>query len=64
MISLLVRIRFVSASIADTSQPISSGAFISAHSAKWASYCVVVMPPFPTSSMSGSFHPPGPAPPA
>uniref|UniRef100_A0A0A8ZA93 AtAGAL2 (Arabidopsis thaliana ALPHA-GALACTOSIDASE 2) n=1 Tax=Arundo donax TaxID=35708 RepID=A0A0A8ZA93_ARUDO len=28
---------------------------------KWERYSSVVIPPFPTSSISGSFHPPGPA---
>ena len=37
----------------------SSGAAMIAHSEKWLRYSVSVMPPLPTSSMSGSFHAPG-----
>ena len=36
-----------------------SGAAIIAQRLKWARYSSRVMPPFPTSSMSGSFHAPG-----
>src|SRR3954452_23035412 len=46
------------------SEPISRGAAIIAHNEKWLRYSVSVMPPLPTSSMSGSFHRPGPAYPA
>src|SRR5436190_874333 len=43
------------------SLPISSGADIIAHRLKWVRYSVAVIPPLPTSSMSGSFQCPGPA---
>lgn len=43
------------------SHPIMSGDFTTAHKAKCVLSSVKVMPPFPTSSMSGSFQPPGPA---
>ncbi len=43
------------------SVPISSGAAIIDHSEKWLRYSVSVIPPLPTSSMSGSFQWPGPA---
>src|SRR5438552_11527701 len=42
------------------SLPISSGAAITAQRLKWVRYSVAVMPPLPTSSMSGSFQWPGP----
>ena len=38
-----------------------SGAAITDHREKWERYSVSVMPPLPTSSMSGSFQCPGPA---
>ncbi|CAM5404730.1 hypothetical protein SSPIM334S_04364 [Streptomyces spiroverticillatus] len=34
---------------------------MTAHIEKWVRYSVSVIPPLPTSSMSGSFQPPGPA---
>src|SRR6185437_5905307 len=43
------------------SLPISSGAAISAQRLKCARYSASVIPPLPTSSMSGSFQCPGPA---
>ena len=61
MTSLLRRISKVAGSFRVTSQPISSGAFEIAHSEKCVRYSSVVIPPLPTSSMSGSFQPPGPA---
>src|SRR5439155_610046 len=42
-----------------TSLPAMSGADISAHRPMWVRYSVSVMPPFPISSMSGSFDVPG-----
>src|SRR5947207_15728228 len=49
----------VAADMARTSFPAMSGAAMMAHRLKWARYSSSVMPPFPTSSMSGSFHAPG-----
>src|SRR5207247_9130288 len=43
-----------------TSLPAMSGADMSAHNPMWVRYSVSVMPPFPISSMSGSFDVPGP----
>src|SRR5438309_7927181 len=45
--------------MARTSFPAISGAAMMAQRLKWARYSSSVMPPFPTSSMSGSFHAPG-----
>ena len=45
--------------IVRTSLPAISGAAIMAQRLKCARYSVWVMPPLPTSSMSGSFQPPG-----
>mmetsp|Transcript_310 Transcript_310/g.1032 ORF Transcript_310/g.1032 Transcript_310/m.1032 type:complete len:395 (-) Transcript_310:546-1730(-) len=61
MISLLVRMLVVAADMVVTSQPMSMGALDAAHSVKCEVYSSVVIPPLPTSSMSGSFQPPGPA---
>jgi hypothetical protein len=61
MTSLLRRIDLVSSDIARRSFPAMSGAAMMAHSEKWVLYSSKVMPPLPTSSMSGSFHRPGPA---
>src|SRR5437764_14435535 len=44
--------------MARTSSPAMSGAAMMAQRLKWARYSSSVMPPFPTSSMSGSFHAP------
>src|SRR2546421_8018778 len=49
----------VVADMARTSLPAMSGAAMMAQRLKWARYSSSVMPPFPTSSMSGSFHAPG-----
>src|SRR5213080_837251 len=49
----------VAADIVRTSFPAMSGAAMMAQRLKWARYSSSVMPPFPTSSMSGSFHAPG-----
>jgi hypothetical protein len=43
------------------SQPIRRGDFKAAQSAKWDWYWSWDIPPFPTSSISGSFQAPGPA---
>src|SRR5665647_670066 len=65
MTSLLSRMSRVSAEarveshMVRTSLPAMSGAAIMAHRLKCARYSVCVMPPLPTSSMSGSFHAPG-----
>src|SRR5438552_33946 len=40
-----------------TSHPIRRGAFIRHHSEKCVLYSTSVIPPFPISNMSGSFHP-------
>ena len=42
------------------SQPIINGALLIAHRAKWVFSSSRVNPPLPTSSISGSFQPPGP----
>src|SRR5256885_14797085 len=52
--------RFVPDRLA-TLLPINSGAAIIAQRRKGVRYSVAVMPPLPTSSMSGSFQCPGPA---
>src|SRR5438105_4069865 len=52
----------VAADMARTSFPAMSGAAMMAQRLKWARYSSSVMPPFPTSSMSGSFHAPARAP--
>src|SRR5436309_14300143 len=49
----------VAVDMARTSLPAMSGAAIMAQRLKWARYSSSVMPPFPTSSISGSFHAPG-----
>src|SRR3989442_1198208 len=49
----------VAVDMARTSLPAMSGAAITAQRLKWARYSSSVMPPFPTSSISGSFHAPG-----
>src|SRR5438093_1211655 len=54
-----VRIARVLASIVRTSLPAMSGADIRAQRPKCVSYSVSDIPPFPTSSMSGSLKPPG-----
>ncbi len=46
--------------IPESEQPISKGDFNAAQRAKWDWYSSVVICPLPTSSISGSFHPPGP----
>src|SRR5438874_8750175 len=51
----------VAAGMVRTSFPAISGAAMMAHRLKWARYSSSVMPPLPTSSMSGSFHAPGAA---
>src|SRR5262249_54053878 len=56
MISRLVRISRVSSFIAATSLPAISGAAMIAHRLNWPRYSVVLMPPLPISSMSGSFQ--------
>ena len=61
MTSLFVRIAFVVALIVDRSFPVMSGAAMIAHMLKWARPSVSLRP-LPTSSMSGSFQCPGPAP--
>ena len=61
MTSRFVRIARVAAVIALTSLPAISGAAIMAQSEKWLRYSASVIPPLPTSSMSGSFHWSGPA---
>ncbi len=60
MTSVLVRIVRVSALIVRMSFPATSGAFSSDHRLKCARPSVPVSEPTPTSSMSGSFQPPGP----
>ena len=59
--SVLRRIVLVSSFMFETSHPMIRGAFIKHHKLKWLRYSVVVIPLLPTSNMSGSFHPPGPA---
>src|SRR5277367_2491861 len=61
MTSLLVRISFISGVILRTSFPAMSGAASRHHKLKCARYSVVLIPPLPTSSISGSFQCPGPA---
>src|ERR1700678_2801429 len=61
MTSLFRRISFVSALMLAMSLPASSGAEKIAHMLKCARYSSLVIPPLPTSSMSGSFQCPGPA---
>src|SRR3954451_19819653 len=59
MTSVFVRIAFVAELIVRMSLPAISGAFSSAQRLKWACDSVSDSP-CPTSSMSGSFHAPGP----
>ncbi len=59
--SRLPRISIVSGVASRRSLPISSGAAMTDHRLKWLRYSRSVMPPLPTSSMSGSFQWPGPA---
>src|SRR5207247_3485373 len=54
-----VRMSRVAGDMDRTSLPAMSGAAMIAHRLKCARYSSSVMPPFPTSSMSGSFHAPG-----
>ena len=61
MTSGATRIARVASLIARTSFPAISGAARIAHSEKCARYSASVIPPFPTSSMSGSFQWSGPA---
>src|ERR1035441_6149598 len=59
--SLLVRISWISGFMAAMSLPAISGAAMMHHRLKCERYSVLLMPPLPTSSMSGSFQCPGPA---
>ena len=59
--SLLVKIFLISSLIFVISHPISKGALLMHQRPKCVLYSVNVIPPFPTSNISGSFHPPGPA---
>ncbi len=59
--SVFLRIVKVSLETLRRSLPISSGAAMIAQRLTWVRYSVAVMPPLPTSSMSGSFQWPGPA---
>src|SRR5205809_90413 len=59
MTSAFVRIARVLASIVRRSLPAMRGADIRAQSPKCVAYSVSDIPPFPTSSMSGSLKPPG-----
>ena len=61
MTSLLVRISLISGDMFFKSFPAINGAARIHHRLKCERYSVVVMPPLPTSSMSGSFQWPGPA---
>src|SRR6266516_738617 len=61
MTSELVRMLSVVADALRMSLPISNGAAMIAHMLKWVRYSVALIPPLPTSSMSGSFQWPGPA---
>src|SRR5208282_329213 len=61
MTSAFVKISLISGVIERTSLPAISGAASKAHKLKCARDSGVVMPPLPTSSMSGSFQCPGPA---
>ena len=56
MICLLVSVASVAADALRRSVPMISGAAIIAHMLKCVWYSVSVMPPLPTSSMSGSFQ--------
>ncbi len=60
MTSLFVRMSRVAGFMVRRSFPAMSGAASRHQRLKWAWYSVSVMPPFPTSSMSGSFQWPGP----
>src|SRR5436190_23855867 len=51
----------MSGAILRKSFPAISGAVRMHHKLTWVRYSVVVIPPLPTSSMSGSFQCPGPA---
>src|SRR6266436_1444835 len=64
IISLFVRIALISGVIDRKSFPAISGAASIAHKLKCERYSIVVIPPLPTSSMSGSFQCPGPAAPS
>src|SRR4051812_6490993 len=59
MTSAFLRTSRVAEDTVRRSLPISRGAAICAHRLKWVRYSVSVMPPLPTSSMSGSFQAPG-----
>ena len=59
MISLLVRMLCVVLDMPARSLPAISGAAIIAHMLKWLRYSVLLIPPLPISSMSGSFQAPG-----
>src|ERR1039457_7284029 len=61
MTSAFVSVAFVAALILVRSFPVMSGDAIIAHILKWAR-AYVSFRPLPTSSMSGSFQCPGPAP--
>ncbi len=61
MTSQFVRISRVAEDMERRSLPAMSGALSSAQSEKCARYSVSLIPPLPTSSMSGSFQPFGPA---
>src|SRR4051794_14752284 len=58
MASLLSRIFIVAGVALRRSVPMISGAFMTDQRLKWVRHSVSVIPPLPTSSMSGSFHPP------
>ena len=59
--SLLVRMSWISGRMARRSLPAISGAARIAHRLKCERYSTSLIPPLPTSSMSGSFQWPGPA---
>ncbi|EFG10089.1 Hypothetical protein SCLAV_5016, partial [Streptomyces clavuligerus] len=59
MTSRLVRISRVAGVAVRRSLPMRSGAAICDQRLKWVRYSVSVIPPLPTSSMSGSFQAPG-----
>src|SRR5512140_3607648 len=61
IISLFRSISLVSGVIFCRSLPAISGEASMHQSEKWVLYSSSVIPPFPTSSISGSFHLPGPA---
>src|ERR1051325_4233261 len=61
MTSRFVKISFTSGDMLRRSFPAIKGDASRHHKLKCARYSVVVIPPLPTSSMSGSFQCPGPA---